>query len=146
MTNQIYSTIYSSRARMDFGALQLNKLTTAAQQFNYDTDITGFLYYDGGFFFQYIEGPQEALGYLFSRIEGDRRHSVMCSATEPLQRERLFKGWSMHLIGRQALVDAKVEGSLIELMHCGPSEQGATRWYRDAFKLASKISEHANGY
>lgn len=57
--------------------------------------ISGFLYFDGTFFLQVLEGTRPALDGMMSRLRADPRHYALRVLRDcPLQ-SRQFGGWSM---------------------------------------------------
>ena len=73
--------------------------------------ITGLLFFGGGLFLQWLEGPRASVLQLLQNLEADRRHHdvVVLSRSEEV-RERLFGDWDMELVApddiREVLVDA----------------------------------------
>jgi len=62
-------------------------------------EITGILAVSGSLFFQILEGPQEAVDQIYSRILQDNRHvHVMLLREEVGELERLFPDWTMRKV------------------------------------------------
>lgn len=58
-------------------------------------DVTGFLHYERGRFYQYVEGPRPSLDHLMGKLRQDPRHGdldLRGSGTTP---NRLFAGFDM---------------------------------------------------
>jgi hypothetical protein len=57
------------------------------------------LVFGSGFFFQWLEGPEDNVTSLFKIISADPRHSnVVLLTKEDEFRERLFPNWDMELV------------------------------------------------
>lgn len=104
---------YRSKATAVMSELELYRLTRAAQIRNRAEGITGLVIYDQGNFFQWLEGPAESLGRVWSSVRRDPRHTsieIMGSQRTPM---RFFGDWDMRLSTRGAAagmglnVDAK---------------------------------------
>jgi class 3 adenylate cyclase len=66
---------------------------------NRENQITGVLLYFCGLFFQTIEGDDEKIDQLFTKIRQDRRHNdVLCLKMETGNIERMFPDWSMKYV------------------------------------------------
>lgn len=66
-----------------------------AQKINAGFGLTGFLHHEDGFFFQWLEGPPEALELVCARLERDTRHFNMTYLSRGMQDVRHFDGWTM---------------------------------------------------
>jgi len=107
----LFQTTYCSRAAADVDDAAVERILAAAHERNPRLGITGLLVFGGGIFFQWLEGPRDAVAGLMDMIRGDGRHDsvVTLSETEEV-RERLFPHWDMELVSaddiRDVLVDA----------------------------------------
>lgn len=90
--------LYASRSSAQVGADELNDILEVSRKKNRLLQITGILCAGGGHFIQILEGPQDELIRLYSRILDDPRHydSVLIGVA-PIQ-QRIFKNWSMGYI------------------------------------------------
>jgi hypothetical protein len=108
----LFQTTYCSRAAADIDDAAVERILAAAHERNPRLGITGLLVFGGGLFFQWLEGPRDAVETLMDMIRGDGRHDsvVTLSETEEV-RERLFPTWDMELVGaediRGVLEDAR---------------------------------------
>jgi len=92
MLTQIF---YSSRARDDLMAGDLEAILESARRNNERLGITGVLILSDGVFFQAIEGEAEVLDGLLERILADPRHEdARVFRREPIG-ERNFGEWKM---------------------------------------------------
>ena len=93
---------YRSKATGPMSELELYRLARAAQIRNRAEGITGLVIYDQGNFFQWLEGPAESLGRVWSSVRRDPRHTsieIMGSQRTPM---RFFGDWDMRLSTRGA--------------------------------------------
>lgn len=87
--------IYFSTATRDLSADELSSLLQNARELNSLHDLTGMLIYSEGVFFQALEGPENAVASVYSKIEADKRHEqIMVIACKAIPK-RAFGGWSM---------------------------------------------------
>ena len=73
-------------------------VTTLAEQSaskNEKLEITGYLYFDSGQFFQYIEGTEESVKALYHSIASDTRHKITHKIEFSGQAEQIFPNWRM---------------------------------------------------
>ena len=90
----------------------VQRLLRAAQARNKAEGLTGVLIYDQGEFFQWLEGPADALGRVWNSILQDPRHRhITVLRDEPIA-DRVFDGWDLR-IARGA--EASVEGAVAAL-------------------------------
>jgi hypothetical protein len=112
----LFQVTYCSRAAAHVDDAAVDRLVAAAREHNPRLGITGLLVFGGGIFFQWIEGPREAVARLMAKIRDDTRHEsvVMLSESEEV-RDRVFPLWDMELVAaddiRDVLEDA-LSGSL----------------------------------
>ncbi|AKM29091.1 hypothetical protein AB870_01560 [Pandoraea faecigallinarum] len=87
---------YISRALPDLDPVALSKIIVHSRGFNDAHGVTGVLLYDGSAFYQYIEGPADALADARQRIEASRHHGaiqVLLDGTP--HRPGAFPRWSL---------------------------------------------------
>lgn len=107
----IYNLVYCSRASAGVDEAAVHKIIATARHWNPVHGVTGMLVFGSGIFFQWLEGPREAVLGLMARIKADPRHGrvVQLSAVEE-SRERLFPTWDMEFVQadniRDVLADA----------------------------------------
>lgn len=129
----MYALLYRSRARAGLLAGDVNDIIETAEATNRRLDVTGLLLYGRmeaipaapGGFVQWIEGTEDAVESLFTRIEADPRHAdievlargtaadLHARGTTPdlLPDGRLFPTWSMGLV-RLSGLPATLDGFL----------------------------------
>ncbi|WP_333954299.1 BLUF domain-containing protein [Psychrobacter sp. S4(2024)] len=76
----------------------LNDIAEVANKLNKIDDITGILCYGNGYFFQYVEGTEQALTNLKNRLLIDDRHKDLKILDFSAIDERRFEGWSLRSI------------------------------------------------
>ena len=87
----------------------LQQLLQAAQVRNRAAGITGVLVHERGAFFQWLEGPADALQRVWSSISRDQRHRQVTVLREEPISERVFRGWDLRIArGSQVSIDATV--------------------------------------
>lgn len=91
-----YCVLYHSQIAPGAPISCVADIVKAARGFNKDHDITGILVFDGQRFFQYLEGPKEAVMGLVVGIAQDTRHvHFRLQHQGPCAQERMFRNWSM---------------------------------------------------
>lgn len=105
--------IYISQATRKMSSEDLMSIQKIAKTNNETMDVTGSLFYNGGWFLQVLEGPIEALNTLYKKIEKDPRHKNSRIIHSEPAKFRTFTRWSMNMTNlddRQAdKYDALVE-------------------------------------
>ena len=96
----MFALVYASAATTPFDDAALQTLAEKAGDKNRRLQITGYLNYNPGrrTFFQYLEGPQQAVLDLMADIEGDDRHQVLNVVQLGEIESRLFPKWSMRYL------------------------------------------------
>jgi hypothetical protein len=95
--------VYASVAQTDFDDEALDELGRLAAARNDELGVSGYLYFETGRFFQYIEGEHDAVTELMARIELDPRHEVMHVVYDDRLQQRRFPGWGMRVLTRGEL-------------------------------------------
>lgn len=93
----LYSMVYISRITSAgmMAAGTLNDIAATAIANNQQNNITGVLCYGNGYFFQYLEGSEDALTRLKNELILDTRHKDMQILQFNRLAERAFTGWSL---------------------------------------------------
>lgn len=92
------SLTYTSLARLDLTAGDLEAIHRTAMEVNALDGISGLLIFNGTHFLQIIEGAPDAIEELVERLRRDPRHSSVEVRDERMVAERSFPGWSMELV------------------------------------------------
>ncbi len=107
----LYNLVYCSRAAPGVDETAVDNIIAKARRANPVHGVTGMLVFGSGIFFQWLEGPRDAVLRLMGLIKADPRHLqvVMLNETEE-SRERLFPTWDMERVEpdhiRDVLADA----------------------------------------
>lgn len=111
--SDLYQLIYTSRITSTglSGASTLNDIAETSVHNNQKNDITGILCYGNGYFFQYIEGSEQALTNLKNQLLIDERHKDLKTLDFSAINERKFKDWSLRsiILERWLIKDPKVK-------------------------------------
>jgi hypothetical protein len=91
------SLAYTSFARLDLTAGDLEAIHRTARDINALEGVTGLLIYNGTHFLQIVEGAEDAIDGLVERLRRDPRHSGLEVRDERRVEQRSFPGWSMEL-------------------------------------------------
>lgn len=97
---QIHYLTYVSRMTLKAGVTPrtLSDIMTVAQRENLAHQITGFLCFGNGYFFQYIEGEKSAIEQLFGNIQRDGRNRDVTLKSKEVIEQRLFQDWQMLMV------------------------------------------------
>ena len=102
MTNaaamDLKSLTYTSLARLDLTAADLEAIHRTALEVNALDGISGLLIFNGTHFLQIVEGAPDAVDELVERLRRDPRHSALEVRDERTVTQRSFPGWSMELV------------------------------------------------
>lgn len=92
------SLTYTSLARLDLEADDLEAIHRTARNANALDGITGLLIFNGTHFLQIIEGQPQAIDELVEKLRRDPRHSGFEIRDERSVEARSFPDWSMELV------------------------------------------------
>ena len=95
---ELKSLTYTSLAKLDLDADDLNDIHRIARHLNSLDGITGLLVFNGTHFLQIIEGAEPAIDDLLARLRRDPRHSGLEVRDERMVEARSFPDWSMELV------------------------------------------------
>lgn len=86
---------YVSEASHDLTSDELFKIIEASSRNNLRDELTGFLIFAKNRFFQLIEGPQDQIEALVTRLNRDPRHRAIRIVNRQQIAERAFPRWHM---------------------------------------------------
>ena len=109
-------------------ASTLNDIAEVAIKLNKADNITGILCYGNGYFFQCVEGSEQALTNLKNRLLVDDRHKDLKILDFSAIAERRFAGWSLRSITLERWM--MNEPKLKTFMPFKPNTWGANEWQR----------------
>lgn len=97
---KIYYLIYVSRISFQAGITPstLADIYRVAKLNNPVYQVTGFLCFGNGYFFQYIEGNKDTILQLFDHIKRDARNRQVRLVSSGFHEQRLFANWQMHMV------------------------------------------------
>jgi len=106
---------YTSLAPESLGSGDVFKIVERSAQNNGPAQLTGFLIYANGRFFQVIEGPLSGVDGLVRKLKTDPRHHTIKVVHHSSIAKRSFPTWRMKRIIVQE-ADARLETLLPELV------------------------------
>lgn len=89
--------VYISQSTKKMSSEGLNEIHKTAKDNNQSIDVTGSLFYNGGWFLQVLEGPPATLSALYKKIEKDPRHKNSRILYNEPATFRTFTRWSMNM-------------------------------------------------
>ncbi len=89
---------YASEAIPGLSMDHVDDLSSAAARFNLEAGVTGVLLHDGARFLQYIEGPEDSMNIVYSRILAAGSHREIVELGRGRVSSRFFPYWSMRLL------------------------------------------------
>lgn len=100
---------YVSSATIRISEAELNQISKISARNNAKVGVTGVLLLCGEFFFQILEGEQEAVDQVMERIRIDPRHrDIQILKVENFDGPRQFGEWSMRTVSLDAINDTLV--------------------------------------
>jgi hypothetical protein len=109
------SLTYVSRAADGLTDEDVFRIYKTATEFNSLDGVTGLLVYDGTVFMQVVEGTDDALSALVTRLKRDVRHRELRIVDQRAISTRSFADWSMKLLRVSRAHMAAVESIETEL-------------------------------
>lgn len=93
----INQLVYISQATRKMSPEDLSAIQETAKKNNAPLDVTGSLFYNGGWFLQVLEGPSSTLDKLYRKIELDPRHKNSRVLYNEPANFRTFPRWNMNM-------------------------------------------------
>lgn len=93
----INQLVYISQAVRKMSPVNLSEIQETAKTNNGSLDVTGSLFYNGGWFLQVLEGPASTLEKLYKKIELDPRHKNSRILYNERANFRTFPRWNMNM-------------------------------------------------
>lgn len=87
--------LYRSQTALDARSPEIQMILIAARSRNADMGLSGYLHYEDGHFYQWLEGPEDALAQVGALIESDPLHEDLTYLWRGTQEQRQFSGWEM---------------------------------------------------
>lgn len=86
---------YKSQAARDLTADDLERILLSARSFNAASCVSGVLLHHDDSFFQYFEGPTQAIAETYERIRKSTSHKDLVQLADRPISERQFGSWHM---------------------------------------------------
>lgn len=93
----INQLVYISQATRKMSLEELTSIQSISKNNNQPLDVTGSLFYNGGWFLQVLEGPPATLKTLYNKIERDPRHKNSRLLYNEPAAFRTFARWNMNM-------------------------------------------------
>lgn len=95
----LFTFVYCSCAADGVDDYEVSRIVEHAQSNNDARGITGMLVFEGGVFFQWVEGPVAQMRRLITSLyEDPRHHNVVALDQSEEWRERLYPHWEMEQV------------------------------------------------
>ena len=96
MQSQLKRVVYVSE-KTDVSDTTLKDIIASSKKNNPEEDVTGCLLSGSNTFLQLLEGPEDFIDRLYSKISTDNRHENVITLCDEKIDKRLFLSWSMKL-------------------------------------------------
>ncbi len=97
-TNKYKFLVYVSRKSDGLNSDMIADIISKAVINNAMNDITGILLIKRNYFYQFIEGTEEAVDALYAKLQCDKRHDDLHILMTGYENKRVFPIWDMHPI------------------------------------------------
>lgn len=101
--NPLTAILYRSEALTGEGSPEDRAILDISRRNNAARDITGFLYREDDVFYQWLEGPGQAVADTFAAIRSDPRHTGVRELSRHSISGRNFGMWTMGHTDRHAV-------------------------------------------
>lgn len=118
----INQLVYVSQAVRKMSVDDLSAIHATARSNNELIDVTGSLFYNGGWFLQVLEGPPATLSKLYKKIEADPRHKNSRVLYNEPASFRTFPRWNMNMTNLDHRQADKYD-ELVEVMEAVRSDR-----------------------
>jgi hypothetical protein len=108
----VFGLAYASRAKQSFDEQSLRELAIHAERKNKDLDVTGYLNFNRGIFFQFLEGDRHRVLDLMEQIARDDRHEILNIIHLDDLETRFFPDWRMRFVTNRELTTVRMEDIL----------------------------------
>ncbi len=86
---------YQSTSKVPIDQKLINNILEISKMNNRQSNVTGMLLINNDIFFQILEGEEESVEKLFTKIQSDNRHTSVHRLLSGYESERSFANWSM---------------------------------------------------
>lgn len=136
---ELHQLIYLSQATRKITQEDLAEILDVAKRNNGQIDVTGSLFYNGGWFLQILEGELKTIKALYSKIERDSRHKNSKILYLEPAKFRTFGRWTMNMSNLEKPKSDKRD-ELIELIEMA-KKSGDNELRSPAVKLLNLFSQ-----
>lgn len=91
----LITLVYVSFAHQDMTQDELLSILKVARENNAKLNVTGMLLYRDGFFIQALEGEDNVVAALYTKIQQDARHERIITVYRNEIEQRMFGNWTM---------------------------------------------------
>ena len=95
MSASLHHLVYQSVATSPLEEPDLARILSHSRAWNTEHGLTGVLLYSNGNLLQVLEGPEDEVRHIFSRIARDARHANVTKLADGPIARRQFEQWSM---------------------------------------------------
>ncbi|MEM9204353.1 MAG: BLUF domain-containing protein [Actinomycetota bacterium] len=131
-TSDLSAVLYVSSADVAFTSVDLIDLASRAASANEGREVTGYLWFDGSMFVQYLEGPPAEVEAVLATISADDRHTIVKTFRRLYPADaRRFVGWNMRLMNDVERFEMHLDGVVAALLAQADSGDGpppASTW------------------
>ncbi len=114
---KLFFVLYVSQASISFTKKEMDEMVKKCSENNQQNNVTGYLYYENGYFFQYLEAYElNTLSSLLNTLSNDNRHRVLQTFIASNRVERRFKDWFMKRVDELCFINFEAETNIIEYM------------------------------
>ncbi|MDT0684955.1 BLUF domain-containing protein [Autumnicola psychrophila] len=133
-THMRYAISYVSTVNPELSETEIQKALDFSKNWNNDNNITGILLYSQGNFFQVLEGEENLLKSLFSRIKADQRHHNVITIFQKKVPNIQFDDYEVDFISLDDSYNAaQIDTYLSQIDLLNPSIQGSVRYILNKF-------------
>lgn len=111
-----------SKATVPFDQSMLNALHDAEVKSNRQLGLTGYLSWKNGHFFQYLEGPENAVDEILQEIKKDSRHAVLTTLQLGSIDKRRFSQWEMLSTTDSGVPDIRIQDLIEDVIKSAPND------------------------
>ena len=129
-----YAISYVSTVNPGLSETEIQKALDFSKNWNNDNDITGILLYSQGNFFQVLEGEEQLLKDLFSRIKSDERHHNLIRIFQKEIPDIKFDGYEADFISLDdRYKNENFDTYLTQISLLNPSIQSSVKYILNKF-------------
>ncbi|MFK7994219.1 MAG: chemotaxis protein CheB [Granulosicoccus sp.] len=137
---------YASKETVPFDQEMLQNLVDLAIKKNRQLGLTGYLNWKNGNFFQYLEGPENAVEEILRSINNDSRHTIVRTLRLGSIEKRRFSHWDMMRSIGLGEPDIRIQDLIEDVLNAASSDRFAEQEsQRILLEMLDKQSELSMG-